>query len=155
MSTTIITPEPKKPSLVKRYLPYIAVAMIALVLGIAMGAAGKGDDAEAAPAPTVTVTETVEVESEVDESCYTAAMDLWGMVESMNSDIQIPYGEVVTILHEQLTGVYEYGQIAFEVDEINRATGIISDIGVDAEALTAQLESGTGDAYVACSLAGE
>jgi hypothetical protein len=145
-------PAPKKKGWFRRNWITLTAAAVALFFGVAIGGAGSsGSTAEAAPAPTVTVqaepvtkTETVEKEVKVEDPlCAEVATELWSMIETMNSDVAMPYNEIVTILITQMQA-YVYDE-----SEIVRATGILEDATGTVTSLTDRIEV-VGPKYQEC-----
>lgn len=147
----ITTPKPKGS---KKLIALAAAGpVLALVFGIAIGAAAGGVEPttasaeRVAPAPVETV--EVEVPGEVDraviEACQRAIEEWSSIAYAQNEQIGKPYNEIVLILHGQMMVMLEQGVYALNVGEIDRATAMLEQANDDLTALTSRVDGVSAD----------
>lgn len=143
----ITTPRPKKS---KKSIALAATgSAVALVFGIAIGAAGSGvvpsTTSEARPVPAPVETVEVQVPVAADraalEACQRAVAEWSSISLAQNEQIAKPYNDVVLILHGQMTVMLNEGVYAIDVSEIERASSTIEQTTRDLEALTARVDA--------------
>lgn len=145
----ITTPRPKAS---KKFIALAAAGpVLALVFGIAIGAAASGvepsttSEARPMPAPAETVEVEVPVEVEADrtalEACQRAVAEWSSISLAQNEQVAMPYNDVVLILHGQMTVMLNEGVYAMDISEIERASSMIEQTTRDLESLTARVDA--------------
>lgn len=149
MDPTTTTPA-KKRGIVRRSLPFVITGVVALAIGAGVGGASSGSSTAATkPAPTVTVTAPAPEAEEVEDhsaqlaTCQAVAQELQSITADLLTGVITPYHEASVMLLTQLSTVFDYGQGALSISEMERGTQLMTESAEVMDGLRGRTETVT------------